>query len=856
MSDSALPSAVTPGGAVAEAPSAAWPAPAGTRSVEDSAESSASSSPRRARWAFALSALALAGVLAALAGLAPGLPPLGALLDPAHGVYATARAAAAAPDPVLVLDGLDAPVTVVTDARAVPHIFAASDRDAIRTLGYLVARDRLFQMDFVSRVAAGRLAELLGPAAAETDAFLRTTGMKEGAERNLARIERENGIERDLLAWYAEGANAYIDALAPAQVPLEYRLTGTRPERWAPVKTLLLQQYMAYDLSFKTDDPQYTDLRRDLGAVYDTLYPRVQPYTVPIFPDLGGAAAPTAPATGSGDAARRLRSGQTALAGTLGEGFVHGKGSNNWAVGPARSASGGALLAGDMHLTVSLPAIWYEVHLSTPTMNVYGVTIPGTPLPVAAMNDRLAWTFTNTGSDQVDHYRLALDPTRRRYRFDGAWRDLTFTPTTIRVNGGDDVLDTLVTSHLGPVTMGDDGTAVALRWTAHEPSHTLRALYGMARATDYGAFERALRDWDTPMQNILVAATDGTIALRSTGVLPVRASGDGAGLRDGTTSREAWTGRVPFEQLPHSIRPASAWLASTNQMPAGAAYPHYLGHDWQATYRARRIAALLRDSTGLSVDSFRRFQGDVHAGQWDDLRPLLDTLTALPDRAAAVRDRLRTWNGVADTTSRLASSAWHLVAALRRLAFDERAFEVDGRPQPSDGQLFGLLRDAPNLSVWDRAATPVRERAADLLRAALAATADSLAGDSRSDTGVDAPWGRRHSILFRHLTRADALSALGRGPFPYGGFRETLAPGDRMTTTHAASWRVVVDMAGGTATGFGVYPGGQSGDPGSPHYDDFIAPYLAQRLFPLPRPARPDGLAGRRTTFAPPRAGR
>ena len=168
---------------------------------------------------------------------------------------------------------------------------------------------------------------------------------------------------------------------------------------------------------------------------------------------------------------------------------------------------------------------------------------------------------------------------------------------------------------------------------------------------------------------------------------------------------------------------------------------------------------------------------------------------------------------------------------------------------------MGLLREAPNLSVWDRPATRPRERAADLLRLALSASADSLAALERA-TGApwtSARWGSRHRILFQHLTRSGALAALGRGPFPHGGFRETLNPGDRMTTTHAASWRVVVDMAGGRVTGHGVYPGGQSGDPASPHYDDSLAPYLAQRLFPLPRPVRPDGLAGHRTTFAPAR---
>lgn len=796
-----------------------------------------------------LSLVALVGVLAAVSGWIAGVPALGALLDPVHGAATLARTDDAGA--TVSLKGLDAPVTVVTDARGVPHVFAGSDRDAVRALGYLVARDRLFQMDFVARVGAGRLAALLGPDAVDTDRFLRSTGMLSGARRNLARIEAEGGIERDMLAWYADGVNAYVATLGPADLPIEYRLTGTAPEPWSPIKSLLLLQYMAYDLSFSTDDPDYSEIRSRLGAVADSLFPRVQPYTVPIVGGAGAASGSTNETEIKSGAAQALRGGQIALAGTIGEGFARdsGKGSNNWAVTGARSASGAPLLAGDMHLTVSLPAIWYEVHLSTPTMNVYGVTIPGAPLPVEAMNDRLAWAFTNTGSDQIDHYRLALDASGRRYRVDGRWHDLTLTPDTIRVKGGADVLDTLVESRFGPVTRGDDGSAVAIRWTAHQPSRTLKALWGMLHAANRAEFDAATRDWDTPMQNILVATVDGDVSIRSTGLLPIRASGDGAGLRDGTTTRDDWTGRVPFDQLPHATGEATGWLASTNQMPAGASYPHYLGHDWPETYRARRIADLLSTARGLTADDMRRFQGDVRAGQWADLAPLVDTLRGLTAPAAALRDRMRGWDGETDTASVHAAALWDLVAALRALAFDEPVFSGEGDPKPSDGQLFGLLRDAPRLSVWDRVATPRRETAADLLRAALAAAADSAAARP-----ANRPWGERHRIRFNHLTRAAPLAALGRGPYPVAGFRQTLAPGGSLTTTHAASWRVVVDFAGGRVTGQGVYPGGQSGNPASPHYDDFVPAYRALRLFPLPRPRTPDGLAGARATFVPARA--
>jgi penicillin G amidase len=798
-----------------------------------------------ARWtdhwpglALILSGILLAALLAALHGRL-GLPlALGPLLDPALGVFGQTRERAGEERGVTVrIAGLDGPVNVLYDERAVPHIFAASDRDAVRALGYVVARDRLFQMDFVTRVASGRLSEVVGAGAVETDRFLRRTGMREGAMRTRDTLRARGGLEWDVLNWYAEGVNAYVRTLRPAAYPFEMRLFGTAPEPWSPLKTLLLLQYMAYDLSFRSDDTAYGALRGQLGAVYDTLYPQFQPYAVPIVDTWrGGAPDPSESRRRAPEnlAARRLRDGQERLAGLMGEGFRHGKGSNNWAVSGARSTTGAPILAGDMHLGLSLPAIWYEVHLVTPTMNTYGVTIPGAPLPVEAFNDHLAWAFTNTGSDQIDHYVLRLDSTGTRYAFNGRWPALDVRVDTIYTSSGRAVTDTVRWSHFGPVVTGEDGTAVAIRWTAHEVSHTMAALWGMNHARTYAEFEAATQDWDTPMQNILVATRAGEIAIRSTGYLPVRAGGSGAGLLDGTTDRFAWTGRVAFDQLPHSRNPERGYLTSTNQMPAGRGYPYYLGHDWRDVFRSVRIDSLLRGKPRHSPDDFRRYQADQHAVQIDFLRPSLERLPALTARADTLRRRLLRWNGDAAVDRAEPLALWHVMRALRALAWDEPAFE--GRPAPSDPQLLGLLRDAPALSAWDVAATAdVRETAPVLLARALDAAADTLAQRYGRDW-TRARWGDHQRIVFRHLTRADALRALWRGPYPYGGFEATLSPASAPMTTHSASWRVVVDLSGPAPRGYGVYPGGQSGDPASARYADFLPFYLGFHLYPLYRP--------------------
>ena len=817
-----------------------------------------------------------------------GLPPLGTLLDPKDGLYRTARQAIPAGAEEVVLLGVEADVRVLRDERGVPHLFADSDLDAVRALGYVVAQDRLFQLDFLPRVAAGRLATALGPSAVASDRFLRQTGMEWGAQKNLARIRDEGGIAWELLEAFAAGVNQYVDGLEARDLPFEFRLLGYRPDRYAPIQTMRLLQYMAYDLSYGSDEAGYALLQARLSPEdYALLYPANSRLYVPIIPEKGGGVgevgrlgvwedegrgerksgrkgerekggkeegrkgreerphahtpAPPHPHTLTRAAAllaERAAFRET-LAGTVLEGFIEGKGSNNWAVGGSRSATGAPILAGDMHLSLSLPAIWYEVHLVTPAMNTYGVTIPGAPLPVEAFNDYVGWAYTNTAADVVDHYALDLDATGTRYRCARRWCDIALVPDTIFVKGAAPVVDTLRYAHWGPVTVDSAGAAVALRWTAHDSSRVLQAIWGMNHAQDYNDFEAALRFWDTPMQNILYADVHGTVAIRSTGYLPIRRSGSGAGLLDGSTDAAEWIGRVPFDELPHSINPEQGFLTSTNQQPADSTYPYYINHDWHDSYRSLRIDTLLRAQRRHTVEDLKRYQADVQAVQHDLFVPLLDTLTGLSPRADTLRRMLLAWNGetTVDRPEPLVLDVW--LDTLEKLAWDEIAF--DGVPEPSQTQLHHLLGEAPDSPWLDVQATSEREAARDLLRLALEQTSAALA-ENYGWGAAHWRWGDHHQVVFRHLTRSPALQALWRGPVEYPGFRATLSPASGLTTTHSASWRMVVDFSQQPPEGWGVYPGGQSGSPFSPLYADHLPTYLAFEHYQLLKPRAPSDL--------------
>ncbi|HTL05940.1 MAG TPA: penicillin acylase family protein, partial [Gemmatimonadales bacterium] len=429
-----------------------------------------------------MSAAVVLGVLGYLALRGAGaVPPLGALLDPAHGVWALARSAEFPRQSHAVLPGLSAPVRVLTDDRGVPHVFAASETDAWRAQGYLIARERLFQMELQTRAAAGTLSELLGARAVEADRADRRRGFPWAAERTLAGLDSTTLIAQAARA-YAEGVNAWIDQLGRGPLPLEYRLLGARPARWRPIDTFYLFLQMAYTLAWDDQTLDKLQVQGLVGsAAADALFPRNSPIQEPIQPN--GEGAPRYdflrpfPPPGAPDSTALLASRERAgLNLALGwsparPGDGDAIGSNNWVVGPRRTAAGYALLAGDPHLELSLPSVWYEIHLHVDGgTDVAGVTFPGSPGVIIGFNRDVAWSFTNTGADVRDHYQETVDDSLHpaRYQVDGAWKPLALRVEVVRGRRGEILAtDTIRFTHRGPLTR-QGGRWLSMRWTPFE----------------------------------------------------------------------------------------------------------------------------------------------------------------------------------------------------------------------------------------------------------------------------------------------------------------------------------------------------------------------------------------------------
>ncbi|MDA0875385.1 MAG: penicillin acylase family protein, partial [Bacteroidetes bacterium] len=714
---------------------------------------------------FFLSALFLAALLVGLNWPISGAFRLGPFLEPVDGLWSTARHARPWESDSLFVDGMQDPVFVTMDERGVPHIRANSDMDAMAALGYVVVRDRLFETDFIHRVSTGQLAALLGPDALRIDRYFRDNGIVDAVRRNTELMADRMPRETEAVDAYMRGANAWLGSLTPEEWPLEYRLLGAEPpDSLTREYTMALYAYMTYDLSFRSSDRRYASIKAALGPdMFDQLYPEHSAWEKPIVrADEGSWTAATRRGSASSMALAEDIEPAPVFDFPAAEGFLDGKGSNNWAVAGSRSVTGMPILAGDMHLSLTLPAIWYEAHLITPTANVYGVTFAAVPGIVEGITPTTAWAFTNTGSDQIDTYRVQLNAEGSQYLFDGEWRHLDIQVDTIRVKDADPVVHETAFTHFGPVQRLDDGDYV-VRWVGHEFGITFAAVWDMNRALNYDEFELAIRQWDYPMQNILYAGRDSVVAIRSTGYMPVRAQGNAFGVLDGTTSDTEWIGRVPFAELPHVIRPAKGYLTSTNQAPAPEGYPHYLGQNWESIYRSIRIDELLDGKQRHSADDLASYHADQVAVQARFLTAPLAEVDSLSEHAERLKRRLEAFDGDMRISSVDARLYRWFVGALETRMWDEAVF--NGGEAPKEIRIIELMQRDPGSLWFDIQATPGREDAEGVFRAAL----EEAAARWAEDDFADVPWGEVQTLEMRHITGAEALRPLWREGYPFGG---------------------------------------------------------------------------------------
>jgi penicillin amidase len=745
----------------------------------------------------------------------------------------------------LKIKGLIAPVKVIRDHWGIPHIYARNETDLMFAQGFVHAQDRLWQMDFQRRVVAGRLSEILGEVALANDRWMRILGMRRAAERDVHLIPPDAQV---LIDAYTAGINACIER---GRYPIEFTLLRYQPEPWTLVDSLSWGKMMAWTLSANWEvELLRAQLIARLGperaAELEPDTSADEPYIIPPGTDYS---------TIGFTASQRAESARP----FTGPGAKEGLGSNNWVISGSRTSSGKPLLANDMHLLMSIPAIWYENHLVSGDLNLSGVSFPGVLGIIAGHNQHVAWGFTNGFPDVQDLYMERLSRTdsgQVQYEYQGKWINAEVLQEPIQVKGGKTVFQEVIITRHGPVInqlapdfCGD--TPLALRWTAYDPEQLFLALHHMNRAHNCLEFREALRYWGTPSQNTVYADTEGNIAYSLTGRVPVRTKGDGRLPVPGWTGEYEWNGFIPFEELPQLYNPPQGYIVTANNRVVDSRYPHFLGNDYISANRACRIKELIEAKPKINIAYIEDMHFDQVSPHARALAGFMGKIETDDPELKMIVDMMQKWDGKLSSDSPEASLYEIFYRCLIQLMTSTKLGDLAIRylgkgpvPLLEEASLFGerafewLLK---TLSEQDSAWFEFDEQANrdNLMRIALRQSVDEL--KNQFGPTVDGwEWKKLHKIRFSHtLGSVKPLDKLfNRGPYPVGGDSNTIW--NTATSYHDLSsdivvgppFRFIADL-GDLDHCLGLLAPGQSGQPLSKHYADQIKSWFTRGYHPM-----------------------
>ncbi|OUJ71659.1 penicillin acylase family protein [Hymenobacter crusticola] len=789
------------------------------------------------RWLKAILALLVTVALTwALNTRFGSVPPFGKFLSPFRGFWRNGETAADFPkQQTLTLPGLQQPVQVRFDDQRVPHIFAQNDHDLYYAQGYLTARDRLWEMDFVTHVAAGRLSEIVGKDRLETDRFFRRMGMVYGARKSLDAAMADPTV-RTVLTSYSDGINAYINSLTPSTYPFEYKLLDYAPEPWEPLKCALILKYMAFDLTGRSDDLRLSNALGKYGReVVRDLFPDYPLREDPVIPegtplDFKPVPVPAAPAGFEADYSPLVPQNQPDPE----------LGSNNFAVSGSKSATGFPILANDPHLQLNLPSIWYQAQLAAPGVNVCGVSIPGVPFIIIGFNEQVAWGVTNTYADVLDWYQLKFkDNTRREYWHDGRWKPVRRVVERIKVRGQPDRLDTVLYTHHGPIVydrqekpfLPQTPILHAMRWVAHDAANEFLTFYRLNRTRNYQDYTAALATYGAPAQNFIFADSQQDIAIWPNGLLPLKWKEQGKFVLDGTNPAYDWQGWIPSAQNPHVKNPPRGFVSSANQFSANPKdYPYYLNWNYGDYERGHRINERLAHMNHVTPDSLRVLQNDNLGLNAQLMLPRLLALVQPTQLSAAQQQayqELGRWNYFYDAhaTGPTMFELWY--TNLVKRIWDDDFGKATGLEMrfPTRDRTNTLILQEPNSRWIDDTRTPAKETLTELARKSFQFATDSLTRKF-GPLGPKWAWANQKSTDILHLAQ---LPGFGHMDLDVGGGTGIV---NATSERNGPSWRMVVAL-GPQVQAYGLFPGGESGNPGSPFYDDMIEPWSKGQLHPL-----------------------
>jgi len=739
----------------------------------------------------------------------------------------------------VVLKRLEEPVKVIRDSMAIPHIYAHNELDLYRTAGYVMAQDRLWQMDLIRRATQGKLAEIFGKDMVQTDVFLRALRIP---EKSHLIYEDCTPAQQAGFDAYTDGVNQYIEQHIHT-LPPEFAILGYNPEQWIPEHSLNIIGYMAWDLAksaYSTEITLYKIIQKlgmekaqglipDMASRKEVVYQGFNLDTLLLQPNVSLL-----------DGDKRLDE--------LGLKVFFG--SNNWAVSGKKSTTGKPILANDMHLGLSLPGIWYQIHeVVDGKLNVTGLAVPGQPLVVAGHNKNIAWGMTNVMSDDIDLYFEKLNPAdTNQYLFNGIWKNMEVRKEIIRIKGGDSLVIFNRFTFRGPIIskFKNMKEAISMHWIGNDFSNEGKAIYLLNRAENWSDFTQALRTFNALSQNFVYADIDGNIGLYAGGGFPIR-KGAGYLIKPGDTDEFDWTGRIPFEELPHIYNPESGMVSSANNKSVGNDYPYYISAYYAQNYRIGRIREMLRAKEKLSVKDFEAMQTDQHSLMVREFLPkILKSLNQsdLNPEEKQVFTILANWDGDMEAEKPgplIFEQFYH--CWFRNLLEDDlgeslfREYYENSTLSRNFMENFRLNGDV----TWcDDQTTPNHIEGYDEIVYKTFKETVKLLISQFNTKPEQWKWADIHQLTLEHpmgkIKILDRIFRLNRGPFRVGGSFHTVSPfsypySDPYKVNHGASHRHIYST-GNWDESLTVIPTGESGIPASIHYGDQIEMYLNKTYHP------------------------
>ena len=735
------------------------------------------------------------------------------------------------------IENLSAPVTVYRDSMGIPHIYASNEQDLYRTVGYVMAQDRLWQMDLMRRITQGQLSEVLDPGLVNADQLFRALDFSKKSAMVLS--QTDPGIVACLEA-YSDGVNQYI-AQNQKKLSFEFTLLGYKPDPWEPLHTANLIGYMAWDLAsgWGTEIALYKMQQVLSDTLFGELLPNMKYQSTPVFPEFM-----------TSNETLELQSNMEDAIGIVEKlGLQIFEASNNWAISGTKSETGMPLMANDMHLGLMAPGIWYQMHkVVEGKMNVTGVALPGAPYVIAGHNEDIGWGMTNVTVDDIDFYLETINPEdSNQYLVDGEWRELKLVKEEINVKGQDEPEIRINRyTHRGPIVStfkGVDDRVISVRWQGNEYSNELRSVHLLNRASNWDEFRSAVSTFNSVSQNIVYVDRFGNIGLQTSAGIPIRREG-GILVYPGDTSLYDWLGQVPFEELPYSFNPEIGYVSSANNRTVGEDYPYYIGTWFSLPNRVERIREMLDEKEVLGTDDFKRMLRDQTSHFAMKMTPVY--LEALENNTEGIYQEatreLENWD-----YNMAASSPAALIYEIlwQELSWAMFHDELGDTLYPLMLQNNVITRNLINRvritgkSIWcDNVETPdARESFQDNIRTAFHQTVDTIASMYGTEVATW-QWGDLHQVALMHplggVSIVDKLFKVNRGPFPVGGSFHTVCPysypiGSSFIADHGASERHIFNTSNWDKS-LTVIPTGTSGVPASPHYLDQTGLYLNNKF--------------------------